>query len=290
MIKIERIQELRDRLSQSRREGNSIGYVPTMGFLHEGHMQLVDAAKRDNDVVVVSIFVNPLQFGPNEDLEQYPRDLERDMALLNEHGCDILFYPPVDEMYPLPMATVVDLAELGKPLCGQTRPFHFRGVSTVVCKLFNIVQPDFAYFGQKDGQQLAVIRRMVQDLSMSAQIRSVETVREPDGLAKSSRNVYLTDAERPHATVLARALQAARQRIENGERDGAVLAQEMAGTISTEPGVRLDYAEVVSLNTLQPAEHLEGPVMLAVAAFFEKARLIDNVQLTVNGDSVEPFR
>jgi pantoate--beta-alanine ligase len=290
MIKIERIQELRDRLCQSRREGNSIGYVPTMGFLHEGHMQLVDAAKRDNDVVVVSIFVNPLQFGPNEDLEQYPRDLERDMALLNEHGCDILFYPPVDEMYPQPMATVVDLAELGKPLCGQTRPIHFRGVSTVVCKLFNIVQPDFAYFGQKDGQQLAVIRRMVQDLSMSVQIRSVETVREPDGLAKSSRNVYLTDAERPHATVLARALQAARQRIENGERDGAVLAQEMAGTISTEPGVRLDYAEVVSLNTLQPAEHLEGPVMLAVAAFFEKARLIDNVQLTVNGDSVEPFR
>lgn len=290
MIQIERIQELRDRLSQSRREGHSIGFVATMGFLHEGHMQLVDAAKRENDVVVVSIFVNPLQFGPNEDLAQYPRDLERDKALLTTHGCDVLFCPTVAEMYPQPMATVVDLADFGKRLCGQTRPTHFRGVSTVVCKLFNIVQPDTAYFGQKDGQQLAVIRRMVQDLSMPVQIRSVETVREPDGLAKSSRNVYLTEVERPHATVLSKALQAARQRIENGERDGVELAREMAQTIDSEPGVRLDYAEVVSLDTLQPIGHVQGPVMLAVAAFLGKARLIDNVQLTVDGDKVETFR
>lgn len=286
MIIIERIAELRNTLNKLRREGKTIGYVPTMGYLHEGHMRLVDTARKNNDVMVTSIFVNPLQFGPNEDLASYPRNLERDAALLEEHGCDILFHPTVEEMYPRPMATVVDLPNLGKPLCGQTRPIHFRGVATVVCKLFQIVQPDNAYFGQKDGQQVAIIRRMVDDLSIPVTIVTVPTVREPDGLAKSSRNVYLQGDERQHATVLSRALQSALNLLQDGERDGRRIAVGMAEMVSAEPGVRLDYAEIVHLDTLQPATTVKGDVMLAIAAFVGKARLIDNLQLRVTAGSV----
>lgn len=286
MIQIDRITELRDVLRKARREGKTIGFVPTMGYLHEGHMRLVETARLENDVVVTSIFVNPLQFGPNEDLNQYPRNLEQDFTLLSQHGTDVLFCPTVEEMYPKPMATMVDLPDLGKFLCGQTRPIHFRGVATVVCKLFNIVQPDVAYFGQKDGQQVAVIRRMVSDLSMPVEIRTVETVRESDGLAKSSRNVYLTDEERVQAPILYKALLTARKKIEAGERDGTLLADEVANTISNTPGCRLDYAAVVDLDTLEPVSHLRGKVMLAVAVFLGKARLIDNIQLVVEDDSV----
>jgi pantoate--beta-alanine ligase len=286
MIQIDRITELRDVLRKGRREGKTIGFVPTMGYLHEGHMRLVETARLENDVVVTSIFVNPLQFGPNEDLNLYPRNLEQDFTLLSQHGTDVLFCPTVEEMYPKPMATMVDLPDLGKFLCGQTRPIHFRGVATVVCKLFNIVQPDVAYFGQKDGQQVAVIRRMVSDLSMPVEIRTVETVRESDGLAKSSRNVYLTDGERVQAPILYKALLTARKKIEDGERDGTLLADEVANTISNTPGCRLDYAAVVDLDTLEPVSHLRGKIMLAVAVFLGKARLIDNIQLVVEDDSV----
>lgn len=284
MERLERIEDLRNFLRALRREGRTIGLVPTMGFLHEGHMALVDKAKSENDIVVVSVFVNPLQFGPLEDLDKYPRDLEHDMALLEQHGCDVMFTPTVAEMYPRPLETYVELPELSRPLCGRTRPTHFRGVATVVTKLFHIVQPDKAYFGQKDGQQVVIIRRMVADLNFPVDIVTVSTVREPDGLAKSSRNVYLTPDQRAHATVLYRALCAARDRMEQGERSGSALSRLMADIVSAEPGVRLDYAEAVSLDTLQPMEHLAGPVMLAIAAYVGEARLIDNLQLQV-GDA-----
>jgi pantoate--beta-alanine ligase len=286
MIRIDRIQDLRKLLREERQSGKQIGFVPTMGYLHEGHMALVDRARKENDIVVTSVFVNPLQFGPNEDLDRYPRDLDRDAALLTQHGCDILFAPSVEEMYPKPMLTYVELPDLSRQLCGISRPTHFRGVATVVTKLFNIVQPDRAYFGQKDGQQVAVIRRMVEDLNIPVEIVTVPTVREPDGLAKSSRNVYLSPEERPHATVLYRALQAARAELENGERSAAALAKRMADMISAEPGVRLDYAEAVSLETLERPEKLSGPIMLAVAAYVGKARLIDNLQLHVTDTTV----
>ncbi|GMA51113.1 pantothenate synthetase [Alicyclobacillus contaminans] len=252
MIQVTRIEDLRNHLLPLRKSGRRIALVPTMGYLHEGHMALVDAARAANDVVVASVFVNPLQFGPNEDYAKYPRDLQRDAALLEQHGCDVLFAPSVEEMYPKPMATYVEVPSLSTPLCGRTRPGHFRGVATVVTKLFHIVQPDTAYFGQKDGQQVAVIRRMVEDLNMPIDIVAVPIVREPDGLAKSSRNIYLTPEERPHATVLYRALQRGLELLQSGERRPDVVRAAMADLVSSEPGVRLDYAEAVSMDTLTP--------------------------------------
>jgi pantoate--beta-alanine ligase len=287
MYTIETIRELRSYIKSARQAGKSIGYVATMGYLHEGHASLVQTARAESDVVVVSIFVNPLQFGPNEDYEDYPRDLKKDQQLLTDHGCDVLFAPSVTEMYPRPMATFVDLPQLSDKLCGLTRPTHFRGVATVVCKLLNIVQPDTAYFGQKDGQQVAVIRRMVNDLNLPVRIVSVPIVREADGLAKSSRNIYLTLEERPHAAILSRALKAAADAIVDGERSALVITEMMADAISTEPGVRLDYAEVVETSTLQKAQTIEGNLMLAVAAFIGKARLIDNIPIQVEGTHVE---
>lgn len=286
MYMIETIDELRQYVKITRQSGKTIGYVATMGYLHEGHLSLVQTARAQSDIVVVSIFVNPLQFGPNEDYEDYPRDLKRDQLLLENNGCDVLFAPSVSEMYPRPMATFVELPELSDKLCGRTRPIHFRGVATVVCKLLNIVQPDAAYFGQKDGQQVAVIRRMVDDLNLPVRIVSVPIVREADGLAKSSRNIYLTEAERPHATVLYRALRAAAEEIVAGDRSVAAIIHRMAVTISAEPGVRLDYAEVVDTATLQRADTIEGDLMLAVAAFIGRARLIDNIPLQVEGNRV----
>ena len=252
MQTIKTIAELRNVIQSARTAGKSVGYVATMGFLHEGHMHLVRAARWEHDVVVASIFVNPLQFGPGEDYEDYPRDLEKDQALLEQNGCDVLFAPSVDEMYPQPMATFVEVPELSTGLCGRSRPTHFRGVATVVCKLFNIVQPDAAYFGQKDGQQVAVIRRMVADLNIPVRIVAVPIVREDDGLARSSRNIYLTDEHRLHATVLHRALETAVDAISSGERSGSTLARLMAEQISSEPGVKLDYAEVVNATSFHP--------------------------------------
>jgi len=275
------IQELRERIDHVRRRGQSVGLIPTMGYLHDGHMALVDAARRECDCVVTSIFVNPLQFGPNEDFASYPRDLERDASVLAAHGCDLLFAPSVSEMYPEPLQTAVMLPDMSQVLCGRTRPTHFRGVTTVVTKLFNIVQPDKAFFGQKDGQQVILIRRMVQDLNLPVSVMTVPTVREQDGLAKSSRNIYLTAAERPHANVLYRALSHAHHLLVQGERQADRLVSEMHSVIDRDGAAKLDYAEIVNLSNLAPVTLVEGQVMLAIAAYIGKARLIDNFQLEV---------
>lgn len=285
MRQIDNIRELRASLRAARLDGKRIGLVPTMGYLHEGHLALVQAARHESDFVVTSVFVNPLQFAPTEDLATYPRNLNRDINLLSDaEQCDIVFAPSVDEMYPSPMETMVSLPEMSKRLCGETRPMHFQGVATVVNKLFNIVQPDIACFGQKDGQQLAIIRHMVKDLNMPVEVIGVPTVRERDGLAKSSRNMYLSDEERNHATVLYQALQWARGEIDAGERSGTILSAGLRERISRDDIARLEYAEAVSLDTLAPMEIMKGPIMLAVAAHFGKARLIDNIQLNLGGE------
>ncbi|MFB5191736.1 pantoate--beta-alanine ligase [Alicyclobacillus fastidiosus] len=287
MQQIETIDRLREVVRAARADGKRIGLVPTMGYLHEGHLSLVEAAKHQADFVVVSIFVNPLQFGPSEDLDKYPKDLERDIALLTDQGhCDVVFTPTVQEMYPMPMATSVELPELAKFLCGKTRPTHFQGVATVVSKLFHIALPDVAFFGQKDGQQLAVIRRMVKDLNFPIEVVGVPTVREADGLAKSSRNVYLTPEERAHATILYQALCWARERIANGDTSGRELSDGMRQIVAQDGIGRVDYAEVVSMDTLAPIERLEGDVMIAIAVYFGKARLIDNLQLRIENGRI----
>ncbi|MDI6710659.1 MAG: pantoate--beta-alanine ligase [Bacillota bacterium] len=277
MVKVLRtIAEVRDFVREARARG-PVGLVPTMGYFHEGHRALMRKAREMCPTVTVSIFVNPLQFGPQEDLAAYPRDFERDLATAAEEGVDAVFTPSVEEMYPAPQAAFVDIAELTGVLCGRSRPGHFRGVATVVAKLFNIVGPDYALFGQKDAQQLAVIRRMVRDLNFPVEIVAVPTVREADGLAASSRNVYLTPEEREEATILFRALHWGKQTITGGERDPQRVARLMAETINGMPGARLDYAEVLSWPDLNPLATIEGEVLLAVAAWFGRARLIDNM-------------
>ena len=271
------IAELREKLAPHRRAGRSIGFVPTMGYLHEGHLTLVGRAKAENAVTVVSIFVNPLQFGANEDLAKYPRDLERDSALLVEAGVDFLFAPGVTDMYPQPMETVVDVPKLGSELEGAARPGHFAGVATVVTKLFNIVQPDAAYFGEKDYQQVAIIRRMVEDLAQPVRVVAVPTVREADGLACSSRNVYLTPAERAAAVIVPRALDEAARLIRSGIADTAILEQMIADFIRTEP---LAEPEVVALRhpeTLVGTDHIAGPVLLLLFVRIGHTRLLDNL-------------
>jgi len=278
MVKVLRtIAETRDFVRRARAEKGPVALVPTMGYFHEGHRALMRKAREICPVVIVSIFVNPLQFGPQEDFAAYPRDLERDLAAAAEEGVDAVFAPSVEEMYPVPQAAFVDVEGLTGVLCGRSRPGHFRGVATVVAKLFNIVGPDCALFGQKDAQQLAVIRRMVQDLGFPVEIVAVPTVREADSLAASSRNVYLTPEQREEAAVLFRALHWAKQTIMRGERDPQRIARLMAETIGGAPGARLDYAEVLSWPDLRPLEAIEGEVLLAVAAWFGRARLIDNM-------------
>jgi pantoate--beta-alanine ligase len=278
LTEITTIAGLRRELDAQRAAGRTVGFVPTMGFLHEGHASLMDAARAADDVVVTSIFVNPLQFGPTEDLEAYPRDLARDTALAERRGVDLLFVPTVDEMYPGgAVLTNVSVAEVSAPLEGRARPTHFDGVATVVAKLFSIVGPCRAYFGEKDFQQLAVVRRMVLDLSIPVEVVGCPTVREPDGLAMSSRNAYLTPEERAAAPVLHRALQAGMARIAGGERDPASVRDEMAAIIAAEPLAELDYAEVVDATTLAVPRPLSGTLRLLAAARFGKARLIDNV-------------
>jgi len=279
---IETIIALRAELDAARQQRKTIGFVPTMGYLHEGHMSLVDHARQDNDVVVASIFVNPLQFGPTEDFAAYPRDLDADMKILKQHGCDILFAPSVDEMYPRAMATTVDVAQLGHHLCGQSRPTHFQGMATVVAKLFHMTMPNRAYFGQKDGQQVLIVRRMVEDLNMPVEVIAVPTVREQSGLAKSSRNSYLTDEQRTAASVLYRALSWAKAEIQSGVRNAAVIRRGMVEILATEPLVRLDYAEIVDVVTIAPVEQIQDTVMVAVAVYIGKARLIDNLLLTID--------
>ena len=256
-----------------------LALVPTMGFLHEGHLALVRQARTENATVVVSIFVNPTQFGEAEDYGRYPRDLDRDLALLRQEGVDLVFAPSVEEMYPAGFSTAVDVEGVTGRLEGEFRPGHFRGVATVVSKLFNVIQPDRAYFGQKDAQQLRVIRKMVADLNMPVRIRPVPTVREPDGLALSSRNVLLSPEQRQAATVLSRALREAEQRYRAGERSGEALRQAMQAALAAEPLARPDYVSVADGDTLDELDHVNGPALLSLAVLVGKVRLIDNIPL-----------
>jgi pantoate--beta-alanine ligase len=252
-----------------------------MGALHEGHASLIRLARRECEYVVVSIFVNPTQFGPNEDFTRYPRPLADDLAICTREKVDLVFAPEPAEMYPPHFRTCVEVAELGEHLCGASRPGHFRGVATVVLKLFNIVLPDRAYFGQKDAQQARVIRQMVRDLDVRTEIVVAPTVREPDGLALSSRNRYLGPTERTHATVLIESLREARRRVDAGERDAAVLRAMMADRVRATPGAVLDYAEIVDAESLRPVDRLTAPALAALAVKFGGTRLIDNVELPI---------
>lgn len=279
------IQEVRAYVREQRLAGKTVGYVPTMGYLHQGHLSLIRAAKEQCDAAVMSIFVNPLQFGPNEDFDRYPRDLERDAALAEEAGIDLIFAPSVDEMYPAGNGTSlthVDVEQVTTGLCGASRPGHFQGVSTVVTKLFNIVQPDRAFFGMKDAQQVAVIQQMVFDLNLPVEIVPCPTVREADGLAMSSRNVFLTDEERSQALALSRSLQTAQQLVADGERDVAAIVAAVREAISGQPLAQIDYVELVQFRGLIPIEKIEEPALLALAVRFGKTRLIDNTVLTAH--------
>lgn len=270
------VAALRRTLRQARGEGKTIGFVPTMGALHKGHLSLVRRSVAQTDYTVVSIFVNPTQFGPGEDLRNYPRSLKRDLTLAAEADADLAFVPDTRTMYPDGFSTRVAVDELTSRLCGARRPTHFEGVVTVVTKLFNMVGPDRAYFGQKDAQQAFVIRRMVRDLDLPVRVVVCPTVREPDGLAMSSRNAYLTEKQRGQARVLHRALLEARARIRKGERNAARLKTLMRRAIKTASEARIDYVEIVDTDRLQPIRTLKGKCLLAVAVFFGRTRLIDN--------------
>ncbi len=273
---VQTVEEVRAEIKKWRMENLTVGLVPTMGYLHEGHKSLVDRAVAENDRVVVSVFVNPMQFGPSEDLESYPRDLERDAALCEAAGASLIFHPEPENMYNNDFSSFIDMTTLTGGLCGKTRPTHFRGVCTVVGKLFNIVLPDRAYFGEKDAQQLAVIRHMVKDLNFNLEVVGCPIIREADGLAKSSRNTYLSQAERQAALVLSRSLDAAEAQIEAGERNTEVLKKIICSVIEAEPLAKIDYVEFVDWNTLEPVETMDGPVLNALAVYIGKTRLIDN--------------
>jgi pantoate--beta-alanine ligase len=280
---IDNIDEMQAIAEEHRRRGDTIGFVPTMGALHEGHLSLVRLAKAKAPWVVVSVFVNPTQFGPGEDFEKYPRDLERDARLLEAEGCDLIFTPTAHAMYPLGHRTRVAVDELQDTLCGRSRPGHFDGVATVVLKLFNIVQPDIAVFGQKDAQQLVIIRRMVKDLDLKVEIIAAPTVREPDGLAASSRNEYLSSEEREQATCLYRALGRAEELFGEGERNAGRVIEEMNRIIEAESRADPEYVSIVDPVTLADLETIEDEALVALAVRFGETRLIDNVHLRVEG-------
>ena len=277
---ITHIEELRRKIHDARALGKSIGVVPTMGYLHEGHLTLMRQAKNEQGFVIATLFVNPLQFGPTEDYGVYPRDLQRDSKMAATTGIDVLFAPSVDEMYPAgngKTLTFVDVAQITEPLCGASRPGHFRGVATVVTKLFNITEADVAYFGQKDAQQVAVIRQIVADLNMNVKIVAVPIVRETDGLALSSRNQFLSQTEHQAALVLSRSLRLAENMLQGGERDTAALLASMNGCLLQEPLAVIDYVEIVDTQTLQALPRIEGSALIAMAVRFGKTRLIDNL-------------
>lgn len=279
---INKVQDLRQVIQEVRKEGQSIGFVPTMGFLHDGHMSLVAAAKENHDFVVVSIFVNPTQFGENEDLIAYPRDFEGDSKKLIDAEVDVLFLPSVEEMYPSGYSTYVNVeGDMTGVLCGVSRPGHFKGVATVVTKLFNMVQPDAAYFGQKDAQQVSVIKRMVRDLNMNIEIVPCPIFREVDGLAMSSRNALLNDQERKDALVLSQSLFAAKEEIEKGERSAQKIIGSIVDKIQTIDYAIIDYVEIVDALTLNKIETLEGEILIALSVKMGKPRLIDNMRLEV---------
>jgi pantoate--beta-alanine ligase len=276
------IKEVREVTSSWRKQELSIGLVPTMGFIHDGHKSLMERARIENEKVVVSIFVNPLQFGPAEDYEKYPRDLEHDKKVCKEAGIDLIFVPTVSEMYPSRNFAYVDIEELGNGLCGAKRPGHFRGVCTVVSKLFNIVLPDRAYFGEKDAQQLAIIKRMVKDLNFDIDIVACPTVREPDGLAMSSRNSYLSSEERKAALTISKSLKLAKAALSGNEKNADSIKKIVCDELSRERLIRIDYVDIVNPDTLEPITQIDGPVLVAVAAFVGRTRLIDNFFGSVN--------
>lgn len=276
MIIVNTIEEVRRYVKQWRMEGKTIGFVPTMGYLHEGHRSLIERADKDNDIVVVSIFVNPTQFGPNEDLESYPRDMQRDSEVCKEAGADLIFNPEPSVMYEDNASTSVKVEGLSDELCGRSRSVHFGGVCLVVSKLFNIVLPDRAYFGQKDAQQLAIIKKMVRDLNFPLEIIGCPIVREKDGLAKSSRNTYLSETERKAALVLNRALLKGREAIEGGERDALSVKKIITEVIKQEPLAKIDYVEIVDFDTIRKTDNIDKNVLVAIAVFIGKTRLIDN--------------
>lgn len=272
---VKTIKEVREIVSQWRKQGLKVGLVPTMGYLHEGHQSLIKRSG-ENDRTVVSVFVNPIQFGPNEDFASYPRDIERDMKKCEEAGADLVFAPEASEMYAGDFSTYVDMTGPTDELCGLRRPGHFRGVCTVVSKLFNIVLPDRAYFGQKDAQQLAVIRRMARDLSFGIEIVGCPIIREEDGLAKSSRNTYLSSDERSAATVISKALSIGKELIENGETNAETVLKAITEKIESEPLARIDYVKAVDADSIEPIQTISGRVLFAAAVYIGKTRLIDN--------------
>ena len=271
------VAEVREHLSRARRSGRTIGLVPTMGALHAGHISLMEKARGQCDVLAVTIFVNPLQFGPNEDYQRYPRNLGRDLEICERAGVDVVFAPALEALYVSEQKIFIEITELADHLCGPFRPGHFRGVATVVAKLFNVIQPDKAYFGEKDYQQLCIIRKMVEDLNLPIEIMPVATYREPDGLALSSRNVYLGPEERAAAPALFRALSSARRMIEDGEKDVGVIKESSAWILDAESHIRPEYFEIVDPANLQPVTEIAGEVRIAGAIWIGKTRLIDNV-------------
>ncbi len=273
---VETIAEVRKEVKEWRKQGLSVGLVPTMGFLHEGHQSLIERASRENDRVVVSDFVNPVQFGPGEDLASYPRDLARDAAVCEAAGADLIFHPSPEEMYFPDFSTYVNMESLSEELCGKTRPTHFRGVCTVVSKLFHITAPDRAYFGQKDAQQLAIIKRMARDLNFDIEIVGCPIVREADGLAKSSRNTYLSPEERQAALVLSQAVALGQSMAEQGEKDAEKIVSAMKELIAKEPMARIDYVQAVDGVSMSPVREMKAPVLVAMAVYIGKTRLIDN--------------
>jgi len=277
MIVAEKISDVRKNVAEWKKQGLTVGLVPTMGYLHEGHASLVDKAVSECDKVVVSDFVNPTQFGPNEDLAKYPRDFESDCKLLEAHGATLVFHPSVEEMYPENAATFVEiLNDMPKKLCGKTRPIHFRGVCTVVSKLFNIVTPDKAFFGMKDAQQLSIIKKMVRDMSYGIEIIGCPIIREDDGLAKSSRNTYLSPEERMAATILSKAVFEGKKMVENGEKNVQTILDAQTKIIESEPLAKIDYVSAVDFSTLEDAAEVKPDTLFAMAVYIGNTRLIDN--------------
>ena len=279
---IKDIDQLRRIVSKARRQGKTIGFVPTMGYFHEGHLSLMRRAKKDNDLCVVSIYVNPKQFGPKEDLANYPRDFKRDSSLAKKENVDIIFIPPDNVVYPSGYLTYIDVEKISGVLCGAFRPGHFKGVATIVAKLLNMVQPDTMYLGAKDAQQVAVLQNMVRDLDFPVTIKVVLTVREIDGLAMSSRNVYLSPAQRHQAAVLYQALCAAKDRVAQGERSAAKILQLVKAIITKKTPGKIQYVACVDLKTLAPLKKIEGHILIALAVFFGKTRLIDNIVISLH--------
>ncbi|GAB1772163.1 pantoate--beta-alanine ligase [Priestia aryabhattai] len=279
------IKDMQQEMKKEKQLGRSIGFVPTMGYLHEGHATLLGAARTENEVVALSIFVNPTQFGPNEDFDTYPRDFERDERVAKEANVDYLFYPSVEEMYKSSRSVAITVKDRVDVLCGQKRPGHFDGVATVLTKLFHIVIPDRAYFGKKDAQQVAVVDGLIEDFNFPVELRAVDTVREADGLAKSSRNVYLTDKEREEAPVLFKSLQSALQLLEGGEKQVEIIKGTIRKEIEQHTSGKVDYIEVYTYPELKQIKKAAGKIIIALAVQFSKARLIDNVIVDVQGDN-----